>query len=334
MNHGAVLELLTDIGESACDRAQGLLRDRSIEERSAVHRESRSDVIYAIDREVEKTITTVLEERAGEVGGVVLVAEGIGEEEVTVYPRAAKRNAVALRVLMDPIDGTRGLMYDKRSAFFLAGAAPNQGDGTRLSDVEVAVMVELPTTRSQLSDTLWAIRGQGARGRTRHLADGSTTEFVPAPSPAKSIRGGFAQISRFFPPGKDVLARIEEELLEQLFPDAQEGEILSFEDQYISTGGQLYEMLKGRDRFIADVRAGLFARPGAHRRGHVCHPYDMAALLVGTEGGLIITGRDGRPLDAVMDTALPLDWVGYANQEIFREVAATFTRLLHEHGLL
>ena len=54
-----------------------------------------------------------------------------------------------MRIIIDPIDGTRGLMYDKRSAFFLAGAAPNRGDSTTLQDIEVAAMVELPTTRSR-----------------------------------------------------------------------------------------------------------------------------------------------------------------------------------------
>ena len=334
MNHEAVLELLTGIGEAARDGAQASMSGQSIEERSAVHRESRSDVIYAIDQDVEGMIAAAMEERAGAVGGLVLVAEGIGEEEVVAYPQGIDDSAAPLRVIMDPIDGTRGLMYDKRSAFFLAGAAPNRGEATCLADIEVAVMVEIPTTRSSLSDTLWAVRGRGARGRTRHLVEGWSADFVPAPSGAPSIRGGFAQISRFFPPGKDILARIEEELLERLFPDAGDGEILTFEDQYISSGGQLYEMLKGRDRFVADLRAGLFSRPGTSRPGHVCHPYDLAAHLIGTEAGVIITAPSGAPLDVPMDTAAPVDWVAYANPEIHREVAATLTSLLEKHGLL
>ncbi len=334
MNHQAILELLIAIGEAARDGAQQSMVGQSVEERSAVSRESRSDVIYAIDQDVEGLVSAAMAERAGAVGGVVLIAEGIGEEEIAVYPPGADYETAALRVIMDPIDGTRGLMYDKRSAFYLAGAAPNRGDATRLSDIEVAVMVEIPTTRSCLSDTLWAIRGQGARGRTHHLVDGWTTDFVPAPTGAASIRGGFAQISRFFPPGKEVLAEIEEELLQHLFPDAAEGEILTFEDQYISSGGQLYEMLRGRDRFVADLRSCLYSRPGTSRPGHVCHPYDLAAHLIGVEAGVIVTAPSGAPLDAPLDTAAPVDWVAYANPQIHREVAATFTSLLKKHGLL
>ncbi len=55
-------------------------------------------------------------------------------------------------------------MYDKRAAWALAGVAPNKGPGTRLRDIEVAVMTELPTSKMAYRDVLWAIKGQGARG--------------------------------------------------------------------------------------------------------------------------------------------------------------------------
>ena len=135
---------------------------------------------------------------------------------------------------------------------------------------------------------------------------------------------------------KEILAKIEEDMLNELFPNPQEGEILTFEDQYISTGGQLYEIIMGHDRFIADIRDCLFSKYEQEfgRRGHVCHPYDLAAHLIGTEAGIIIELPDGSPLDAPMNTTHPVDWVGYANQAIYEEVALTFKKYLKIHGLI
>ncbi len=81
-------------------------------------------------------------------------------------------------MIVDPIDGTRGIMYDKRAAWALAGVAPNKGSATRLSDIEVAVMTELPTSKMGFGDVLWAIKGQGAHGNRERL-DGKRVEFEP-----------------------------------------------------------------------------------------------------------------------------------------------------------
>ena len=65
-------------------------------------------------------------------------------------------------VIVDSIDGTRGLMYDKRPAWCLAAAAPRGGS---LRDVVAAAMTELPTTKQGLADQLSGTRGSGRRRR-------------------------------------------------------------------------------------------------------------------------------------------------------------------------
>ena len=45
-----------------------------------------------------------------------------------------------IRLIVDPIDGTRGIMYDKRSAWTLAGVAPQRGAGTHLGDIAVKLV--------------------------------------------------------------------------------------------------------------------------------------------------------------------------------------------------
>lgn len=127
---------------------------------------------------------------------------------------------------------------------------------------------------------------------------------------------------------------MEESLLERLFPDAEDGEILGFEDQYISTGGQLVELMTGRDRFTADLRATLYTSPLFENRriGHVCHPYDLAGMLVAEELGVVLTSASGNPLDGPFDTQAAMDWVGYANANIQKEVESTLIELLAEKG--
>lgn len=331
-----IKQLLINIGEMVCDEVQILLREQAVEQRTQVHHQSKSDTIYQIDHDVEQAIIPVIAEHAESLGGIVLIAEGIGEDEVTVYPEDIQFEDASIRIIMDPIDGTRGLMYDKRSAFFLAGAAPNKGDETCLKDIAVSVMVEIPTSRCYSSDTLWAVKGCGAEAYRRRLDTGDKKDIVLVPSSEKSIYGGFASVSRFFSPGKDVLGAMEEQLLATLFPDARSDEILTFEDQYISSGGQLYEMLTGKDRFIADVRGSLFSkfRKLGDRTGHACHPYDVCAHMIGTEAGLVITDGEGEPLNCLLDTTTPVDWIGYANGDIYKEVAPIFGEIMRSYQLI
>lgn len=333
MNTQDLIEFLTGLGEETRAVTRRFLNENDAAARTAVARESISDTVFRIDEAVEHMLEERLEERAGDFGGIVLVAEGIGENDLTVWPRGAREEDAAVRLLVDPIDGTRCLMHNKRSAFFLAGAAPNRGPETRLRDIHAAVMVELPTTRARLADAFWAVRGAGAAGETTDLFSGERENLDPAPYPGPSIRGGFAQISRFFQNGKTLLAGLEEELVSTLFPDGRPGETLTYEDQYTSSGGQLYELLTGKDRFTADVRATLFrSRAFAGRTpGHACHPYDLAAHLIGEEAGCPVTDARGDLLDGPFTTTEPMDWIGYANPVIRSQVEPTLLALLRRH---
>src|SRR4051812_26776652 len=144
---------------------QLLIDSRKQKDLHAVSRDSAADTIYAIDAVVEPVLEDFCREWAKE-RPLVLIAEGAigsdGREGVKVFPEGAREQDAAIRLIIDPIDGTRGLMYDKRAAWALAGVAPNKGPATSLRDVEVAVMTELPTSKMGLGDVLWAIKGRGA----------------------------------------------------------------------------------------------------------------------------------------------------------------------------
>ncbi len=337
MNHKLIREILVDTGRSVCLKIHQSLREQNIAGLSAVHLEQEDDTIYQIDKDVENVILPLLEKRAAEAGGILLIAEGIsGNGEKLVLPKAWDPDDAAIILIMDPIDGTRGIMYDKRPAFFLAGAAPNTAGKANLQDIEVAVMVELPTSKSILSDALWAIRGKGAKAETCNLDTKALLSREIQPSRSKTILGGFGQIARFFPPGRQILAAIEEDMIQALFPNPPEGKAILFEDQYISSGGQLYELLMGHDRFVCDVRTALYRKLVQEKQGwtgHRCHPYDLAAHLIGAEAGIPITDIEGGPLNAPLDTTSPVDWIGYANKEIRCQVEPVLQDLFRKYGL-
>jgi hypothetical protein len=224
-------------------------------------------------------------------------------------------------------------MYDKRSAWWLAGLATNGGAETSLQNIDVAVQVEIPTTRAALADTLWAIRGRGARGETTNLITGERTSFQPRPSGATTIKEGFASIFHPFPGGKEIFAAVEEDLARELIGGLEASKTAIFDDQYLSTGGQLYELMMGRDRMLLDARGLLYERFKREGKpvGHACHPYDLCTVLIAEEAGVIVTDGRGRQLDAPLDTTTDVSWIGYANEAIRREVEPVLLRLLSKY---
>jgi len=310
-------------GQAIADRLiefQRAVRDRIISSRTIsglekIDRSSSADTIYRIDALVEPLIEDLCREWSKSTP-LILIAEGIEDEEgregIKVYPRGTPVERALIQLIIDPIDGTRGLMYDKRSAWALAGVAPNRGAGTRLRDIEVAVMTELPISKMGRGDTLWAIKGRGTRAVRTEFAGGLQQPLLIAPSTADSIDHGFSSVVNFFPGTKLVAGELMERIAEELIPSTEVRESSVFDDQYISTGGQFYELVVGHDRFIADLRP-LFYEMQGKPQGLCCHPYDCACWLVAKEAGVILTDGLGGPLDGPMDVTSGISWIGYAN---------------------
>src|SRR5262249_40763643 len=95
------------------------------------------DTIYAVDRVSEQLLIELVEAEIAPRAPLGLIGEGLPGGSV-VLPRGTTEADAALRVIVDPIDGTRGLMYQKRSAWVLTGVAPNRGSETCLGDIELA----------------------------------------------------------------------------------------------------------------------------------------------------------------------------------------------------
>src|SRR5204862_2943739 len=128
---------------------------------------------------------------------LVLIAEGLDGGQV-MLPRTLPEAEAVWRIIVDPIDGTRGIMYQKRSAWILTGVAPNRGPETNLQDIELAVQTEIPLVKQHLSDSLWAIRGAGAQAERFNRLTNERAPLSLQPSRARSIEQGYAMLTGVF----------------------------------------------------------------------------------------------------------------------------------------
>jgi fructose-1,6-bisphosphatase/inositol monophosphatase family enzyme len=290
-----------------------------------------ADTIYEVDRVGEAAIAEWFERTWPRAWPVEVVMEGESEEPLT-FPRGTPVSKTAYKCIIDPIDGTRNLMYDKRPAWALAGLAPQRGAATHLGDIQVAAMTELPTTKQWRADQISAIRGGGAARVLASAVDmrtGAKRRFAVRPSRAPDFAHGFASLVKFFPDGKELTARIEEDLWHALHGAGGRSPLV-FDDQYLSTGGQLHELLVGHDRMIGDLRPLVFRKLGL-KSALTCHPYDICTELILTEAGGIVESPDGRALSVPLDTTSPVAWMGYANATLARKVRPILKRLLKRH---
>ena len=315
------------------DEVRRKMAEQSTEALSAVAAETSGDTIYAIDRVSEDLIRELFATAFADTS-IVVVGEGL-EDGGEVFPQGSDAADARYRAIVDPIDGTRGLMYDKRSAWVLTGVAENRGEATNLTDIFAAVQTEIPTTKQYRADVLSAVRGQGAAYFGYDVIREAEVEVRFRPSQSETIEHGFAMLSRFFQGGKDILSKIEEELVEQLIGPIVPGKARLFEDQYICTGGQFYELIVGHDRFNADLRPNLenaLALRG-QQLGICCHPYDVCTELIAREMGVSIVKPDGKPLDYPLDTTSPVAWIGYANPALRASIEPILSNILAGMGM-
>lgn len=293
------------------------------------------DTIYAVDRVSEATLVSFFAERVAPRWPLVLVGEGLHEGQVLLPVGIAESDAV-IRVIVDPIDGTRGLMYQKRPAWILTGVAPNRGPATRLRDIELAVQTEIPLVKQHLCDALWATADGPLVAERLNRVTGAVTPLSLRPSQAPTIAHGFATVCRFFPGAREELAAIDEEVVRAALGPPQPGKAHCFEDQYISSAGQLYELIAGRDRFVADLRPLLdvYLAERGEALGICCHPYDLCTLLLAERAGVLLADDHGDELDAPFDVHADVGWVGYANQAIRDQIEPALLGALRARGLL
>jgi fructose-1,6-bisphosphatase/inositol monophosphatase family enzyme len=303
---------IRDVVLAACEKQRP-------EDLAEIDRETVGDTIYAIDAVSDEALHVFIQENARKHSFTV-VAEGLESH--------SDESAATWKIIVDPIDGTRGVMYQKRSAWILTGVAPNRGSSTSLEDIVLAVQTEIPLVKQHLTDQLWALKGEGANAERENRFTGERVQFGPRPSRARTIAHGFAMISRFFPGAREELAAIDDEIVTAALGPGQPNKAQCFEDQYISTGGQLYELLMGHDRFVADLR------PLVNGSNLCCHPYDLCTALIARELGVIITDARGGTLGAPLSVDADVAWAAYANDDIRQQIEPRLQQALRKRGLI
>jgi fructose-1,6-bisphosphatase/inositol monophosphatase family enzyme len=322
--------LLCALGDFIRDAVLKSRTETQGREFAAVAGVTAADTIYKVDKVSEEAVFAWFEEHWPREWPVELVMEGIGEDQPVTFPKGAAVGKTQFKCILDPIDGTRGLMYDKRSAWVLAAIAPQKGNATRLADTVVAAMTELPTSKQWRADQISAVRGCGRACVIAEAVDvlnGTRKPVQVSPSRATDFKHGFASLAHFFPEGKSLLASLEEKIWSELYGIGHAGSPVIFDDQYISTGGQMYELVMGHDRMNGDLRPFALKKLGFDS-SLVCHPYDVCAALIMAEAGCVFESPMGGAVDVPLDTTSAVTWMGYANEDLARQVRPILRRLL------
>ena len=293
-----------------------------------------ADVVYAVDKVSEEAVMAWLAGHWPADRPVRLVMEGVEDHELVTFPEGTGPDEVAWICVIDPIDGTRNLMHDKRAGWVLAALAPARPgtDGwptARSTDIEVVAMTEIPPAKQSLADQVSALRGQGPAGVDAvrlDRRDGSTRPIPMVPSAAVGFEHGFCSFSHALPDGKALLAAIEQELWDDLVPPSVDPRQI-FEDQYLCSGGQLYEVASGRDRLVGDLRP-LVADHLGLAGALVAHPYDVCTALILRELGGVFEDPWGGAVDVPLDTTSAVSFVAYANPSIAAVVRPALARAI------
>jgi hypothetical protein len=250
------------------------------------------DDVFGVDARAEDALFAALE-HVGRRWPGTLVVEGHDDPVPVGDPTGP------WRYLIDPVDGTRGLLAGKRSAWVLLGAGR---EARTLEDLEVGAMVEIPTRRAAVGLVAWAVRGGPASAEDDDLTGAGT-----APQPVVlTPRGGdlarrFVTVVRLAPGSHTPIGEWADRHLEGL-------EV--YDDLAPCTGAYLAGLASGGDAAVFDPRPLLVP-------GHLAaHPYDLASLVVTRATGAVVEALPPGPLLIPLDNTTDVAWAGYADEAV------------------
>ncbi len=274
------------------------------------------DVTYGIDRASERVLESWLETTARSQP-VSLLTEETGWRHMAPSSSGA-RNVDSFdhggpRIVVDPIDGTRNLMTDLRSAWTVLGVAGPGATEPRMSDLIAGIVCEIPDSRAARGRVLTAVRGGPCWLRDEPLAGGASAERRELRTGTEArVDHGYFPFFKYLADLRPAISAIEARFFERLRAHEAADVRNCYDDQYISNGGHLALLALGTYRMIADLRAHVAARRG--RPTMTTKPYDIAgALICARAAGCVITDVDGRELDFPIDVSTPISFVGWVN---------------------
>ena len=327
-SHDDLRRLLCSLGIAIRDAVLLQRTGVSAADLATVSGHAGGDTIYEIDKFSETAILEWFEKNWPAGWPVQVVMEGI--EHDLCFPAGTAVGDTQWKCILDPIDGTRGIMYDKRSAWALGGIAPQNGEDTKLSEIVVAAMTEIPTSKQWRADQFSATLDGPLVGASTDIRSHAVHPLAASPSRATDFAHGFSSLAKFFPEGRTLTAQIEERIWDELIGLGSSPSPTVFDDQYISTGGQFYEVMAGHDRLVGDLRPLVFRVLDMECSSLVCHPYDACAWLVLKKAGAVYEHPLGEFPDAPLDTTSGVAWIAYANEALASLARPVVTKVLNQ----
>ena len=280
------------------------------------------DYTYGLDLPSESYLREWQEARARE-GALSVMTEDMGWRHLGPAPGGGFRELDTFdhggpRIGFDPVDGTRNLMTNLRSAWTVVSFAPPGPAQPRLSDLTGGMVTEIPTTHARdfrifFSDgeTTWLEQGTLADDVADELRSVGDARVVRTDDDDRADHGYFP-FFRYDPLERLYIAKWEARFFQRL-AELEHAEMHSiYNDQYCSTGGQLAELMLGNYRMMVDAR-GLSARRTGHAQT-IAKPYDIGgAIVCARAAGCEMCDAEGNELDFPMDVTTPIDFCGYVN---------------------
>jgi fructose-1,6-bisphosphatase/inositol monophosphatase family enzyme len=277
------------------------------------------DVTYGIDRASERVLERWLETTA-RFEPVSLLSEETGWRHMAPSSGGAREardvggfDHGGPRIVVDPIDGTRNLMTDLRSAWTVLGIAGPGARAPRMSDIGGGIVCEIPDSRAARGRVIAAVRG-GACSIQDERLDGDPTAARRELRTGADARvdHGYFPFFKYLADMRPAISAIEARFFERLATHEGADVRNCYDDQYISNGGHLALLALGTYRMIADLRAHVAARRG--RPTMTTKPYDIAgAVVCARAAGCVITDVGGGELDFPIDVSTPVSFVGWVN---------------------
>jgi hypothetical protein len=297
---------------------------------AAVAAETQMDTLFRIDEIAEKSLFEYFDAHQSQTPPFLLVGEFETGEAIT-FGKGEPR----YRVLFDPIDGTRWLMYAKNSGWILSGILPEKGEETRLAEVLFALQTEIPLLKHLYAETYWASPGRGAFHFHENLLTGEHTSAQVHARASKELLHGFVSFVNFFPYGKTVMAALEEDFLQIALAQKAFAAAPVFEDQHLSTAGQLHALWQGQLKLVVDVRPQLNRMWRAQNQPtFLCaHPYDLSTWLIAHEAGVVLLSPEGEAFDGPADAVSEIGWIGFTHAALAQRHLGQLLETLQRHGL-
>lgn len=313
------------------DEVRRALIENNRDDLTAVAAQAEMDTLYGIDTIAEHSLLEFLQQHQTEAPPFVLVGEFETGEAIRFGAGAPQ-----FRVLCDPIDGTRLLMFGKASGWILSAILPEKGDNSRLAETIFSLQTEIPLPKYSQTDTLWATVGGGAFQLRENLVTQQTIVKSLHAGHTSDLRHGFISFVKLFPRGKQLVAAIEEDFLREALRESAAEPASVFEDQHLSTAGQIYALIHGQNNLIVDFRPNLnhIWRGRAEPTVLCAHPYDLASWLIAQEAGVVIRDTRGEPLDGPTHATAEIGWIGFANAALAQRYQAVLLAVLRQHGMI